>query len=136
MNGETYSLKPTPNDRFLAKDFIITILFTLRVFTRSWSPEKYFFMFCFDGDGWHGIWTMGSRLVSPHNTDYTIYLFIFITHTGRNRKTNDLFVFHTYETKTADSERNKILKSCLVKRWWNVMQYSFFFSTWRYATIL
>ena len=42
INGGTYSLTPTPNDRFFEKLFI-EILFTLKPAERK-SPKKYFFL--------------------------------------------------------------------------------------------
>ena len=110
MCGGTYSLKSTSNDRFL-RNFFMAILFGSRIFARRRSPKKYFFfvffIFCFVRNVfvWHGVWTMESRLGSPHATYYNIYLFIFNTHTEqniihiRNRTINDLFISPTYKGK-------------------------------------
>ena len=46
LSGKTYSLKPTPNDRFFEKLFM-GILFTLRVFARNLAEERHF-VFRFD----------------------------------------------------------------------------------------
>ena len=40
MSGETYSLKSTPNDRFLS-NFFMAILFTLRVLARNYFKKTY-----------------------------------------------------------------------------------------------
>ena len=43
INGETYSLKSTPNDRFSEKLFM-AILFTIRVFARNLKYFLYFIL--------------------------------------------------------------------------------------------
>ena len=51
----------------------VTILFTLRIFTRRKLLQKYFFIFCFDVEVYVGVWIVRSRLVSQQ-TIYFLYL--------------------------------------------------------------
>ena len=59
-----------------ATDFwetLSAIFFTIRVFARRKSAEKYFFIFCFDVDVCHGVWIVDSYWVSQQTTNWSLY---------------------------------------------------------------
>ena len=73
ISDGTYSLKSTPNDRFLEKLFM-AILFTFRVFARNLLRKEIaveiFFVFRFDV--WPGTRTLAFRLISQHNVRFLV----------------------------------------------------------------
>ena len=71
MSGGTYTLKSTPNDRFLRK-FFMAIIFTFRVFARNLLKDKrrkILFVFCFDA--WPGARSLSFPLIGHHTTYQT-----------------------------------------------------------------
>ena len=68
-----YFLKLIPNDRFLS-NFSVAILFT-KVVARRKSPDKYFFISCFDVDVCHEVWIVDSCRVSEQTTYWTLDLY-------------------------------------------------------------
>ena len=70
IKGGTYSLKPTPNDRFLKKLFM-TILFTQSFCQKSAekkSPKKYFLYLVLMTGLWFELWSL--RLISQHQGEF------------------------------------------------------------------